>query len=142
LPTPEEEARQEIDRRLEECGWLIQDHKAMNIMAGLGVAVREFPLKSGFADYLLYANGKAIGIVEAKPEGHTLTGVEVQSSKYTFGLPDGIPVYCKPLPFAYESTGTVTQFRTTRTRRRSPTASTSATTSTASARRSRRPALR
>ena len=110
MPTPEEKARLEIDRQLAACGWLVQDFKAMNISAAAGVAVREYPLKTGFADYLLYANGKAIGIVEAKPEGHTLTGVEIQSSKYTLGLPDGIPVYRKPLPFAYESTGAVTQF--------------------------------
>jgi type I restriction enzyme R subunit len=110
VPTPEEKARQEIDRQLAACGWLVQDHKSIHITAGLGVAVREFPLKTGFADYLLYANGKAIGVVEAKPEGHTLTGVEIQSSKYTLGLPDGIPIYRKPLPFAYESTGAVTQF--------------------------------
>ena len=57
----------------------------MNISAGLGVAVREFPLKSGHADYLLYADAKAIGVIEAKPEGHTLTGVETQSGKYTDG---------------------------------------------------------
>ena len=53
----------------------------MNISAGLGVAVREFPLTTGEADYLLYADAKAIGVVEAKPEGHTLTGVETQSGK-------------------------------------------------------------
>lgn len=99
--TPEEKARQEIDRQLEQCGWIVQDHKNMNISAGQGVAVREFPLKSGFVDYLLYADGKVIGLVEAKPEGHTLTGVETQSSKYTLGLPDGIPHYRRPLPFAY-----------------------------------------
>ena len=81
--TPEQKARQEIDRQLVACGWLVQDHKAMNIMAGPGVAVREFPLKTGFADYLLYLDGKVIGLIEAKPEGHTLTGVEIQSSKYT-----------------------------------------------------------
>ena len=49
----------------------------MNISAGLGVAVREFPLTTGDADYLLYADAKAIGVIEAKPEGHTLTGVEI-----------------------------------------------------------------
>jgi type I restriction enzyme R subunit len=108
--TPEEKARQEIDRQLAACGWIVQDHKAMNIMAGPGVAVREFPLKTGYADYLLYVDGKVAGIIEAKPEGHTLTGVEVQSSKYTLGLPDAVPHYRKPLPFAYESTGAVTQF--------------------------------
>jgi type I restriction enzyme R subunit len=47
---PEEKARKEIDRQLVACGWLVQDHKAMNIMAGPGVAVREFPLKSGLAE--------------------------------------------------------------------------------------------
>lgn len=108
--TPEQKAREEIDKQLAGCGWLVQNHKAMNIMAGLGVAVREFPLKTGFADYLLYVEGKVIGLIEAKPEGHTLTGVEVQSSKYTLGLPDAVPHYRKPLPFAYESTGAVTQF--------------------------------
>ena len=108
--TPEEKARQEIDRQLAACGWIVQDHKAMNIMAGPGVAVREFPLKTGFADYLLYADAKVVGPIEAKPEGHTLTGVEIQSSKYTLGLPDAVPHYRKPLPFAYESTGVVTQF--------------------------------
>jgi len=42
--TPEEQARQEIDRRLEQCGWLVQHDRDMNISAGLGVAIREFPL--------------------------------------------------------------------------------------------------
>jgi len=108
--TPEENARREIDRQLEQCGWLVQDFRGMNISAGLGVAIREFPLKTGDADYLLYADGRAIGAIEAKPEGHTLKGVETQSSKYTEGLPPGLPHFFLPLPFAYESTGTVTQF--------------------------------
>ena len=58
--TPEQQARQKIDRLLEASGWKVQDHAAMNITAGSGVAVREFPLKSGFADYMLYADGKAL----------------------------------------------------------------------------------
>ncbi|HUY90515.1 MAG TPA: hypothetical protein VMV10_17390 [Pirellulales bacterium] len=53
--TPEEKARQQIDQQLLQCGWVVQDFRAMNISAGLGVAIREFPLKSGFADYLLYS---------------------------------------------------------------------------------------
>jgi len=110
MPTPEQLARKKIDRQLEAAGWQVQDFKTMNIHAAAGVAVREFPLKAGFADYMLYVNDKAIGPVEAKPEGHTLTGVEVQSSKYTFGLPDHLPIWHRPLPFAYETTGTVTQF--------------------------------
>lgn len=108
--TPEAEARKNIDRLLEQSGWAVQFYKQMNISAGLGVAVREFPLNTGFADYMLYAEAKAIGVVEAKPEGHALTGVEIQSAKYTSGLPAGLPHYHMPPPFAYESTGTVTQF--------------------------------
>jgi type I site-specific restriction endonuclease len=78
--------------------------------SGPGVAVGEFPLKTGFADYLLYVDGKVIGVIEVKPEGHTLTGAETQPAKYTAGLPDVLPNYGLPLPFDYESTGTVTQF--------------------------------
>src|SRR6185295_182570 len=108
--TPEQKARLRIDQQLEECGWAVQGYRDMNISAGLGVAIREFPLQGGHADYLLYADGKAIGVVEAKPEGHTLRGVETQSGKYKDGLPANLPHYHLPLPFAYESTGTVTQF--------------------------------
>lgn len=108
--TPEQKARQEIDRQLCQCGWLVQNAAEMNISAGVGVAIREFPLVTGSADYLLYDCGKAIGIIEAKPENHTLTGVELQSAKYTGGLPAGLPHYHLPLPFAYESTGIETRF--------------------------------
>ena len=116
--TPEQRAREEIDRQLEACGWVVQDFVSMNIHAARGVAVREYPLswregaeiKSGFADYLLYADGWAIGVVEAKPAGHTLQGVVVQSKRYTEGLDKHVPARYRPLPFAYESTGEVTQF--------------------------------
>ena len=87
-------------------------------MRGLGVAVREYPLRwkegaktcTGSADYVLYADGRAIGVVEAKPAGYPLRGVEPQSKRYTDGLPEGIPNYRLPLPFAYESTGKITHF--------------------------------
>tara|TARA_R110002167_G_scaffold77944_8_gene216084 strand:- start:11942 stop:14773 length:2832 start_codon:yes stop_codon:yes gene_type:complete len=108
--TPEQKARQEIDKQLEAAGWVVQDYSDLHISAGLGVAVREFPLKTGSADYLLYVDAQIIGVVEAKPEGHTLTGVETQSSKYTSGMPTEYPHFRLPLPFAYESTGTDTQF--------------------------------
>ena len=110
--TPEQQARENIDRMLTQAGWVVQDASALNLYAGQGIAAREFPLKSGHgqADYLLYVNGGAAGVVEAKPEGFTLTGVEVQSEKYSAGLPDMLPVYRRPLPFLYESTGVETQF--------------------------------
>ena len=55
-------------------------------------------------------DGKAIGTVEAKPEGHSLTGVEEQSAKYVAGVPFGLPHWDSPLPFCYESTGAETCF--------------------------------
>jgi type I restriction enzyme R subunit len=66
--TSEQKAREEIDRLLEAAGWQVQDAKAANLHAGLGVAIREFPLKDGhgFADYMLYVDGKAAGVLEAK----------------------------------------------------------------------------
>ena len=110
--TPEQKARVNIDRLLKQAGWIVQNVDSMNLYASSGVAVREFPLMSGHgaADYLLYVNQKAAGVVEAKPEGSTLTGVEVQSEKYSTGLPDSLPAHQRPLPFLYESTGAETQF--------------------------------
>ncbi len=108
--TLEQKARQKIDRQLGQCGWLVQDYRSMDLSAGPGVAVREFPLTTGLADYLLYVDRRVLGVIEAKPEGHTLTGVETQSAKYTRGLPANLPHYRLPLPLAYESTGVVTQF--------------------------------
>ena len=108
--TPEKQARVLIDQHLRDAGWIIQDPNAINLDEGVGIAVREFPLKTGYADYLLYADGKAIGVVEAKPKGYPLTGVETQSSKYPNGLPKDLPHYRLPLPFAYESTGEMTRF--------------------------------
>ena len=110
--TPEQQARANIDKMLTRAGWAVQDADLINVYASKGVAVREFPLKSGHghADYLLYVNQRAAGVVEAKPEGFTLTGVEVQSEKYSTGLPDILPVYRRPLPFLYESTGVETRF--------------------------------
>jgi type I restriction enzyme, R subunit len=85
--TPEQKARQQIDLLLQQCGWIVQSRSETNFAAGPGVAIREALLKTGEADYLLFADGKAIATVEAKPEGYTLTGVEGQSGKYATGLP-------------------------------------------------------
>jgi type I restriction enzyme R subunit len=110
--TPEDKAREQIDRMLELAGWLVQDYRSASIHAGRGVAIRYFPLKPGHgeADYLLYVDGQAAGVVEAKPAGHTLSGVEIQSDKYTHGLPDVLPAWFRPLPFCYQSTGVETCF--------------------------------
>ncbi|MCK4252067.1 DEAD/DEAH box helicase family protein, partial [candidate division WOR-3 bacterium] len=111
---PEEKARQKIDQLLEAAGWQIQDLREINLGVSLGVAVREFPLKRGPTDYLLFVDRTAVGVIEAKPEGHTLSGVAEESDKYISGIPEGLPHVQEPLPFAYESTGTETYFRDSR----------------------------
>src|SRR2546425_12505561 len=88
---PEERARQNIDAMLQAAGWDVQDRQAVNLGVATGIAVREFSLSTGFADYLLYVNRKALGAIEAKPEGIPLSGVEPQSAKYSTGLDDKIP---------------------------------------------------
>ncbi len=89
MSAPEALARRQIDAALAQAGWTVQDRKEANLHAACGVAIREFPLKSGFgeADYLLFVNRQAVGAVEAKKQGTTLTGVETQSAKYSEGLP-------------------------------------------------------
>jgi len=111
MSSPEELAREKIDKLLVECDWTIQNRSTINLSAARGVAIREALLKDrDEVDYLLFVDGKAIGTVEAKPEGFTLTGVEEQSGKYGKGLLDIYPKWLEPLPFAYESTGVETQF--------------------------------
>ncbi len=108
--TPEQQARVEIDRKLEAAGWKVQDFREIDLSAGRGVAVREFPTATGPADYLLYGDRKALGTIEAKKDGTPLLGVESQSDRYTAGFRQtaakrGIPAWRQPLPFHYLSTG-------------------------------------
>jgi type I restriction enzyme R subunit len=109
--TPEARARVEIDKMLTAAGWDIQDRSDINLYAKQGVAVREYLLKGNEeADYLLFVDQKAVGALEAKKVGATLTGVEIQTAKYAAGVPDELDVPYRPLPFLYESTGIETQF--------------------------------
>jgi type I restriction enzyme R subunit len=83
-----------------------------NLDASRGVAIREFPLTAGhgFADYVLFVDGRAAGVIEAKKAGTTLTGVELQAAKYSAGFPEAFPTHLRPLPFLYQSTGLETRF--------------------------------
>lgn len=110
--TPEEQAQQTIDAALHLAGWDGQDARQVNVNAGPGVAIREFPLRAGYAtaDYLLYVHGKAAGALEAKKEGTTLSGVKIQTEKYSEGMPSALPAHVRPLPFLYQSTGVETFF--------------------------------
>lgn len=112
---PEQLARQQIDGQLVDCGWLVQDNKSVDFSAGRGIALREVPLKTGPCDYLLLVDRKALGVIEAKKEGTTLSNVADQSGRYASSLPPLLSGgLMGPIPFLYESTGVETYFRDSR----------------------------
>ncbi len=107
---PEQIARDKIDAMLLDAGWVVQSKNKVDLWAGSGIAVREYPTDAGPADYVLFIDRKPAGIIEAKreEEGHRLTVVEEQSKGYA----DAQLKYLNndPLPFVYESTGVITRF--------------------------------
>lgn len=107
---PEQIARDKIDKMLEECGWIIQSKKRINLNKGIGIAVREYYTDVGPADYILFVDKKPVGVIEAKKEeeGYKLTVVEEQSAEYAFSKLKYLNN--EPLPFVYESTGLITRF--------------------------------
>ena len=109
--TPEQVARDRIDGRLRAAGWQVQDKDALDFNAGLGIAVREYQTDIGPADYVLFVDRRAVGVVEAKPDswGARLTTVEEQSEGYAKAKLKWVS-NAEPLPFVYESTGQITRF--------------------------------
>jgi type I restriction enzyme, R subunit len=107
---PEQLARELIDAQLTMAGWLVQSKTEVNLSAARGIAVREYQTTVGPADYVLFVDRKPVGVIEAKreEEGERLTTVEDQSREYASSklkyLQNG------PLPFVFESTGTLTRF--------------------------------
>ncbi len=82
---PEQIARDNIDKQLSACGWIIQNIKKINLNAGTGIAVKEFLTDSGPADYVLFVDRKPCGVIEAKreDEAHRITTHEFQVESYT-----------------------------------------------------------
>lgn len=113
--TPEQAARDRIDARLRASGWHVQDKDALDFNAGPGIAVREYQTDIGPADYVLFADRQAVGVIEAKPDtwGVRLTAVEEQSEGYANARLKWI-TNAEPLPFLYESTGQITRFTNAR----------------------------
>ena len=107
---PEDQARKDIDKMLTDSGWVVQDYEDRNLSAGLGIAVREYPLSKDNADYALFIDSQPVGVVEAKKYGHTLSGVVEQSEKYLDGLHEKFTNAPMRPPFSYETTGIETKF--------------------------------
>jgi type I restriction enzyme, R subunit len=109
--TPETKARQLIDQKLEQAGWVIQDMQQLNLAAGVGIAVREYPTDSGPADYMLFVNRKAVGVIEAKKDGagENLTVTENQTERYATANLEWRKDHA-PLRFLFEATGQIIRF--------------------------------
>ncbi|MCZ0814336.1 DEAD/DEAH box helicase family protein [Roseovarius sp. EGI FJ00037] len=109
--TPEQQARDAIDAGLNAAGWVVQDKERLDFNAGLGIAAREYQTDVGPADYVLFVDRQAVGVIEAKPDswGVKLTSVEEQSEGYANAKLKWVS-NAEPLPFLYESTGQITRF--------------------------------
>lgn len=109
--TPEQETRIVIDEKLKMSGWQVQNVNQLNLLAGLGVAVREFPTSTGPVDYVLFINGEPVGVIEAKKSsaGENITVVEEQSSRYANSTFKWIN-RDHSIRFAYEATDKLVKF--------------------------------
>ncbi len=105
--TPEEKARQKIDQMFTDAGWDVIDRE--EYAAGMtAAAIREGLLQGNKeADYFLFLNGKAVGVLEAKREEVDVTDdwVSEQAEGYARSVPACYPAYSKPLPIVMKSNG-------------------------------------
>ena len=108
---PEQKARDNIDALLRQAGWVVQSANKIDLNDGLGQAVREYQTDIGPADYVLFVDKKAVGVIEAKreEEGQRLTAHEPQTEGYATAKLKWVNNK-EPLPFLYESTGIITRF--------------------------------
>lgn len=109
--TPEAKARELIDRKLEQAGWVIQDMKQLNLSASPGIAIREFPTDTGPADYVLFVNRQPLGVIEAKKDaaGENITVIENQTERYA-AASSKWRTGDTPLRFLFEATGQIVRF--------------------------------
>ena len=109
--TPEAKARETIDRKLALAGWVVQDVRQLNLGAALGVAVREYPTDTGPADYVLFVDRQAVGVIEAKRDeaAENITATEAQTSRYANATLKWRRDKA-PLPVLFEGTGQIIRF--------------------------------
>ncbi|MFP4605228.1 MAG: DEAD/DEAH box helicase family protein, partial [Bacteroidales bacterium] len=112
--TPEQKAREKIDAKLKQAGWVVQNKDEMDFSVSDGVAVREYPTDEGPADYVLFLNEQSgplpVGIIEAKraEEGHHLSVVQEQANGYARANLKYISN--SAIYFIYVSNGEITKF--------------------------------
>ncbi len=103
--TPEEKARIKIDQWFDDAGWEVVNRDDYEPTC-TAVAIREGLLKGNLeADYFLFINGKAVGVLEAKREETDAFASKVcrQAALYARSVPNIYQAYQKPLPFIFTS---------------------------------------
>ena len=110
--TPEEEARVLIDEMLAEAGWAVVS-RSEYLNVPYAQAVTEALTKGNHeADYLLFLDGRAIGVLEAKRKENSLGGkVAEQTAGYSTGALPWYKIWINPLPFLFMSNGDKLVFR-------------------------------
>ena len=111
--TPEEKARVKIDQMFKDAGWKVVDRDFYTPTL-TAAAIREGLLQGNReADYFLFINGKAVGVLEAKRKEIDVTSGIVcdQTNLYARSVPDCYKAYSHPLPLIYQSNGEETYFR-------------------------------
>ena len=111
---PEQQARDNIDKQLIACGWVIQNKRNINLSSGVGVAVREYSTEVGPADYVLFVNKEPVGIIEAKREEEAVKFSVHEQQVEDYATAKLKYIDQKQLPFLYLSTGAITRFTDTR----------------------------
>jgi len=89
----------------------VQSRAETNLGAGPGVAVREFATASGPVDYALFVNRTLCGVIEAKPDGTTLSGFSDQAARYMADAPEHLVRREGQVRFEYVASGTEILFR-------------------------------
>ena len=109
---PEEQARVLIDEMLAEAGWAVVPRSEYSEIQNAQAVTEALTKGNCEADYLLFLDGKAIGVLEAKRKEKLLDGVVAdQTAKYSAGTLSWYQTWTKPLPFLFMSNGDTLLFK-------------------------------
>lgn len=105
--TPEQKARKVIDQLFLNSGWEVVDRDSYSPITS-AAAIEEGLLNHNLeADYLLFINGKAVGVLEAKKEDYNIDcdAVKAQAENYVRNVPTCYNKYSDTLPLIFISNG-------------------------------------
>lgn len=111
--TPEQKARKKIDAFFSNSGWEVVSRDSYSPTTS-AAAIEEGLLNHNLeADYLLFINGTAIGVLEAKKESYDIDcdAVKNQAENYVKNVPSHYKKYSDVLPFIFISNGKRILFR-------------------------------